>query len=125
MQYDVSTPEEYFDALDDDWRKARILDLRDLIARLAPNWREGIEYKMLSYSDEIGSVLHLNAQKSYVGVYVGDIAKVDPDGSLLGGLDLGKGCIRLKKRDDLTETGVPRFLERLVALRRDGVELGC
>lgn len=125
MQYDVASPEEYLAALADDWRKSRVMELRAMITGLAPDWREGIEYKMLSYSDKAGSVLHLNAQKTYVAVYVGDIAKVDPLGEMLVGLDLGKGCIRLKKRDNPETVGFLEFLKRLVELRRAGTELGC
>ena len=64
-------------------------------------------------------------KKAFVGVYVGNIGKVDPGGELLAGLDLGKGCIRLKKRDELNSTRLEAFLERLVDLRRSGAELGC
>lgn len=125
MQYDVEAPREYLDALDDDWRKTRLLEVREMISELAPDWREGIEYKMLGYFDRAGSVMHLNAQRAYVGLYVGNIAKIDPDGALLAGLDLGKGCVRLKKRNGIATTGLREFLKRLVNLRAEGVYLSC
>ena len=31
MQYDVKTPEEYMKAIDDDWRRETLMDLRQVI----------------------------------------------------------------------------------------------
>ena len=64
MQYNVNTPAEYLDALDNDWRREKLLQLRNIIHAKAPNLKEGIEYKMLNYYDEKGTVFHLNAQKN-------------------------------------------------------------
>lgn len=44
---------------------------------------------MLSYRDERDIVLALNAQKHYVSLYAGDASKIDPDGTLLSGLNVG------------------------------------
>ena len=97
MQYDVNSPKDYMEALEKDWRFERLEEIRQLIKQSAPQIVEGIKYKMLSYADENGDVFHLNAQKSYVALYVGDIEKIDATGTLLKGLSLGKGCIRIKK----------------------------
>lgn len=91
MQYDVKTPEEYIEALEDDWRREKLEHLRTLIKSKAPDFVEGIEYKMLNYSDDRGTIFYLNAQKNYVSLYTGDAKKIDPDGSLLKGIDVGKG----------------------------------
>ena len=125
MQYDAATPKDYLAGLDDDWRKAKLLKVCDLIADFAPEWRQDINYGMLAYRYDRGPALHLNAQKRYVGVYVGDIAAIDPDGTILKGMDCGKSCIRVKKANDLDETGVSAFLERFVALRKAGLETDC
>lgn len=125
MQYDVKTPTEYMAALDSDWRRETVEQLRRLIREKAPELQEGIAYKMLSYSDEAGMVFGLNAQKHYVSFYVGDTDKIDPDGSLLEGLECGKGCIRFKKRMAVAETKIDEFIARTAELRRQGEDVDC
>ena len=125
MQYDVSSPEEYLKALDDDWRKAKVLELRDILLSTADDIVEGINYKMLSYADHQGIICHLNAQKNYVGLYVGDAEKIDIDGNLLAGINCGKGCIRFKKSNDVTSDNIKTFISRTVQLWKDGVDIGC
>ena len=125
MQYDVSTPQEYLNSLEDDWRRETLLKLRVLIKEKNPRIVEGINYKMLSYSDDDGTVFHLNAQKAYVSLYVGDAGKIDPAGRLLAGLDRGKGCIRFKKSVDVTATRIDAFIERAFALREQDVAFDC
>lgn len=125
MQYDVKTPDEYMDKLGPDWRRRTLEELRALIKSAAPRLEEGINYKMLSYSDARGAVFHLNAQKSYVSLYVGDAGKIDTDGTLLAGLSVGKGCIRFSKSVNPADTGIAAFIERTVALRDQGEDIGC
>jgi uncharacterized protein YdhG (YjbR/CyaY superfamily) len=125
MQYDVTTPAEYLQALEHDWRRQTLEQLRLLIKKKAPQLREGIAYKMLSYSDAAGIVFGLNAQKHYVSFYVGDTHKVDPSGALLEGLERGKGCIRFKKKDVVAETKIDEFIARTAELRRAGADVGC
>lgn len=125
MQYDVKTPEEYMDKLGPDWRRKTLEQLRSLIKSRAPQLQEGINYKMLSYSDARGAVFHLNAQKSYVSLYVGDAGKIDADGTLLAGLSVGKGCIRFGKSVNPADTGIAAFIERAVALHEQGEDIGC
>lgn len=125
MQYEVSTPSEYLDALAEDWRKDTVQEIRDLIKLKAPEIAEAINYKMLCYRDSKGVVFHLNAQKNYVSLYIGDTSKIDTDGSLLDGLDLGKGCIRLKKNSRITETKLPEFIELTLQYWKEGRDIYC
>lgn len=125
MQYDVSTPEEYLEVLQDDWRKEKLLILREMIRVKAPDLTEGIQYKMLSYGDGTTTVFALNAQKNYVALYVGDIAKIDESGEMLKGLNLGKGCIRLSKSITIADTGLEPFIDRTIALWRQGIDIDC
>jgi hypothetical protein len=106
MQYEAKTPAEYMDQLAADWRRDKLTELREMILAQGAPLEEGIEYKMLRYGDADGAVFHLNAQKKYVSLYVGDAAKVDPDGTLLEGLNVGKGCIRFKKSVAIAETQI-------------------
>ncbi|TRX52024.1 DUF1801 domain-containing protein [Fulvivirga sp. M361] len=125
MQYEAKTPREYMAMLEPDWRKEKLETLRSLIKLKAPDFTEAINYKMLSYGNEQGVAFHLNAQKNYVSLYVGDANKIDPDRSLLNGLDTGKGCIRFKKSLSIKKTRIDEFLERAVQYWKDGKDIGC
>lgn len=125
MLYDVENPGEYLTALEDDWRKPVLLQIRDIIITKAPELDEGIEYKMLAYSGNGKTLFHLNAQKDYVSLYVGNIDKVDPEKQTLQGLSLGKGCIRFKKTTNPGKTNIDQFIERAVNLWRKGNDLDC
>lgn len=125
MQYHVQTPVEYLESLDPDWRRETLEELRSIIMSCAPDLTEGISYGMLSYGDERGLVFGLNAQKNYVSLYVGNARKVDPDGSLLQGLSVGKGCIRFTKSKVVSETRIGDFIERAVAMWRRGEDIDC
>ncbi|MBN9417286.1 MAG: DUF1801 domain-containing protein [Candidatus Eremiobacteraeota bacterium] len=123
MQYDVDSPEGYLAVLENDWRRTRLLEIRELL--LGHGLQECIRYKMLGYrfGDEI--IFQLNAQKNYVSLYVGEIAKVDPQGTVLKVASHGKGCIRLSKSTLLKDSGVPEFIVLAIDLARQGVYFGC
>lgn len=125
MQYNAQTPVEYLDILEEDWRKAKLLQIRAIILDKAYDFKERINYKMLCYSDQSGDLFHLNAQKNYVSLYVGDTEKIDPSGHLLKGLNLGKGCIRFKKSVKVADTRIAEFIEKAVVLWKEGIDLGC
>lgn len=123
VSYSANDPSDYLAQLDPDWRRNTLLALRTLIGQLAPDWVEVIDYRMLGYGPPGAPTLHLNAQKHFVGLYVGDIARVDPSGTLLAGMDCGKGCVRFKRRDAVGDN-VTAFLQNYIALKRAGVSLG-
>ena len=125
MQYNVRTPQEYLAALDDDWRREKLETLRIIIHSHGPDLVEGINYKMLCYRDSRGILFHLNAQKNYVSLYVGDAKKVDPDGSLLGSLNVGKGCIRFSKSTAISDTGIGEFVRRAIDMWKRGEDVAC
>lgn len=124
MQYDAKTPKEYLSLLEDDWRKEKLLAIRDLIFK-SYSFEEGIQYKMLSYGKDDRLLFHLNAQANYVSLYVGNIDKVNGARNLLKGLDLGKGCIRVKKPIDVNNTKLAQFISDAVKLWVDGGDLEC
>ena len=125
MQYDAGSPAEYLAALESDWRKDKLEQLRLLILKQSSKVEESINYKMLCYKLGDIAVLHLNAQKGYVSLYAGNIEKIDPEGKLLSGLNLGKGCVRLSKSKDIAATGIEEFIARAVQIAKQGVDLGC
>lgn len=124
VQYDVSTPAEYLDALEEDWRRETLLALRDLLLS-HDGVEEEIQYKMLGYRDEQGHICNLNAQKAYVALYVGTAEKIDPTGELLDGLNRGKGCIRFQKSNRVENSRIDEFIARTLELHREGADIGC
>lgn len=125
MQYDVDTPEEYLGALDHDWRRVSLMTIRQTLKDVAPEWTESVAHKMLCFSDEDGPVLHLNAQKAYVGLYVGDIDALDPDGSLTAGIPRGKTCLRYSKSRDVGDPRLAQLIERIKLRRAAGDHRTC
>lgn len=125
MLYDVKTPEEYLKKLPDDWRLQKINALRAIIKDKGPELTEKINYKMLAYGDDDNIVFCLNAQKNYVSLYVGNASKVDPDGKLLEGLNVGKGCIRFSKSVDVSDTRIDKFISRAVEMWERGEDFDC
>jgi len=125
MQYQVESPQEYLSALEEDWRKVKLIVLRNFILDKEADIEELIQYKMLAYSINGKVLCHLNAQKNYVSLYVGDITKVDPDGKLTDDLNKGKGCIRFGKSAALQQTHIENFIGLAKKLCRTGQDLSC
>ncbi len=125
MQYDVDTAEQYLVQLTSDWRKDKLLALRQELYNLAPEIEECINYKMLCYRLSKHVVCHLNVQKNTVSLYVGDISKVDPSGELLRNYNVGKGCVRLTKTKSIESANFKQFLSEMIKLARQGVDLSC
>ena len=124
MQYEATTPKEYLSQLEDDWRKPKLEQLRAIILN-NPGIQEGIKYKMLSYADEKGVFIQLNAQKNYVALYVGNASKVDPSGDLLQGIDHSKGCLRFKKNTAVEDTRIEEFVKLAIKKWKEGEDIGC
>ena len=125
MLSDAKTPSEYIEQLENDWRCEKLQEIRALIKRLAPQLDERIHYKMLGYGVEDKYVFHLNAQKQYVSLYVGNASKIDPDGELLKGLNIGKGCIRFTKTKNVENTRIDEFIARAIEMWRAGENIDC
>ena len=114
MQSNATTPDDFLAGLDSDWRRRTLEQIRAIIQREAPDLEESMHHKMLGYSDDDEFIFHLNVQRGYVSLYVDDISEIDPDGALLDGLDLGKGCIRFKASTSVPETRIDAFIARAI-----------
>lgn len=125
MLSDAETPSDYIDQLDHDWRRDKLLEIRAIIREQAPQLTESMHYKMLGYGVDDTYAFHLNAQRAYVSLYVGDTSKVDPDRKLLDGLNVGKGCIRFSKSTEIAETRVDEFIARAFSMWRAGEDIDC
>lgn len=125
MQYDAKNPEEYLDMLEEDWRKEKLLAIRQMILDYAPELEEVIRYKMLNYGKNDSYVFALNAQKHYVSLYVGTIEKIPNAEALLEGYNYGKGCIRVRKTIKMEETGLEKFIQQTIDMWRAGEDTDC
>ena len=125
MQYEVKTPSEYLEQLENDWRKEKLMQVQNMIKKNAPDLVEHIEYKMLSYAKNGKSIFHLNAQRAYVSLYVGSINKVDNAQELLKDFDIGKGCIRIKKKVSIPDTCLEVFIKRTIEVWEKGGNTDC
>lgn len=125
MQYDVKNSKEYLELLEDDWRKEKLLAIRQMIIAYAPELEEVIRYKMLNYGKDDHYVFALNAQKHYVSLYVGTIEKVENAETLLANYNYGKGCIRVKKSIKIEDTGLEQFIHKTVDMWRAGEDTAC
>ena len=125
MQYDVTTPDEYLEVLQKDWRREKILEIRQILLNQTPALTEGIEYKMLSYGLNGINIFHLNAQQNYVSLYVGNIDKVDGAEAMLQPFNRGKGCIRISKSINLAETRIRDFIEAAISHWEKGGNTYC
>ena len=117
---------EFLENLENDWRKEKLSEVRELLLSHS-QLTERMNYGMLSYGDGSGDepLFHLNAQKNYISLYVGDISKIDPDNSILKDLNLGKGCIRISKTKNIPETGLKEFIQKTVDLWLEGQDTYC
>ncbi|CTQ55151.1 hypothetical protein LP7551_03692 [Roseibium album] len=68
MQHSAETPQEYLEQLDDDWRRQKVLQIRNLIKSAEPSIKEHIHNKMLGYALDGEFFFHLNAQRNYVSL---------------------------------------------------------
>lgn len=125
MQYDQPTPEAYLAQLAPDWRRAVLLQIRELIRAAAPEADEFMQYKMLAFGSDGSTLCHLNAQKAYVSLYVGDADAIDNGRGLLEGLSVGKGCVRFSKSIRIDQTRVDEFIRAAVERWRRGESTGC
>lgn len=125
MQYDVKSPEEYLAALEEDWRKDKLLQVRQFVLEHGPELEESIRYRMLAYGRDDEWVFGLNAQKGYVSLYVGDIDEIENANELLEPFNTGKGCIRIRKSVDIHSTGLEEFIQAAIGHWRDGRDASC
>ncbi|MEM8652542.1 MAG: DUF1801 domain-containing protein [Pseudomonadota bacterium] len=125
MLSNAKSPSEYLDQLEDDWRRSKLLSIREMIRKKAPQLDEKIHYKMLGYGVDDNYAFHLNVQRAYVSLYVGNISKIDPSGELLSGMNIGKGCIRFAKSTEITEMRIGAFITRGYEMWKSGDYIDC
>jgi hypothetical protein len=113
-QYDVATPEEYFEKLEEP-RKSEIMKIhnliREIVPELEPHIRSGMigygnyHYKYASGREGDWFKIGLASNKNYISIYAcavvdgGYVAEKYKE--KLPKASIGKSCIRFKKLDDV------------------------
>ena len=120
MLHDSRDPQAYMDSLEEDWRKHLISFVADWIKDNVQDATPFMQYKMLAFGDavqtdeETDSIFCINAQRNYVSLYVGNIQRVDPDGTITAPFDCGKSCVRIKKSKRDETDHIKRLLSAAV-----------
>lgn len=106
-----NNPADFIELLAADWRKDKLQQIRALILSQDPDITESISYNMLAFQLHSAPLFHLNVQKNYVSLYCDDISKIDPDGKILAGLNVGKGCIRFTQTKNIAQTNIADYIK--------------
>lgn len=80
---------------------------------------------MLAYQLNDKTVFHLNAQKHFVGLYLGSIDKVEGSEKIRHSFDCGKGCIRIKKGDMDKLDLLNEFIRKVLEKAKMNDDIGC
>jgi uncharacterized protein YdhG (YjbR/CyaY superfamily) len=107
MQSTAATVDEYLETVPPE-RLAALARLRQLCLDTLQGYREGMEYGMPSYSKAGTVEVSFNSQKQYISFYVLNQAVVDRYRDQLK--DVGKGCIRYRKPDQIDFAVVEKLL---------------
>lgn len=124
MKSTATTVPEYLAGLPED-RKAALTKLRALIRKSAPSAKESIQYGMPTYTVDSTGLFAMASQKQYMALYIVDKGVVDRHRQALGNLDVGKGCIRFRKLDDLPLDTAKAMIEESVERLRKGESQNC
>jgi uncharacterized protein YdhG (YjbR/CyaY superfamily) len=105
----------YFKSLDAPTR-AVLTELRSWVLKAAPHASETMLYKMPTYL--LGEVwVSYKAQKNYFSLYVCETRVVAKHAKALAHLDVGKGCIRFKKIEQLPKKEMLEILKESAKIR--------
>ncbi len=108
MAKTAQSAEDYFNALPEARRKDLSV-LRDRIRSLLPKAQETMACKMPTYEID-GFVCAIASQKHHMSLYLCDAALLEKYKNALAHLDLGKGCVRFKKLEDLPMDAVEALI---------------
>ena len=81
-------------------RKTEILKLRALIKEYYPNIKETMKYNLPDFKLENLSLFQIASQKNYISFYISK-ALLHSHKEELSNLNLGKGCIRFEKLEQI------------------------
>jgi uncharacterized protein YdhG (YjbR/CyaY superfamily) len=105
MKSKATTVEEYLADVPEERRRA-LETLRTLCLEELVGYEEGMQYGMPSYSRDGSAVeVAFASQKDYISFYVMRERVIRANAQLLDGLSVGKGCIRFKRLEQISDTG--------------------
>lgn len=115
MQSQAATVDAYLLELTNERREA-VAALREVVRRAAPDAVEEMRYGMPSY-DLRGPFCAVASQKARLSLYVCEPELVAAHKPHLGRVEVGKGCIRFRRLDQLSLPAAEALL-RAAAARR-------
>jgi len=83
--------------------------LRDWVREVLPNARETMGYKMPTYEGR-GKICAIAAQKRHFALYLCESDTLERHRAAFDHLNVGKGCIRFTRFDDLPRDAARRVL---------------
>jgi uncharacterized protein YdhG (YjbR/CyaY superfamily) len=113
MQSTAATVDEYMQTVPPE-RRAALTTLRRLCREILTGYDESMQYGMPSYSRNGVVDVAFNSQKNYISLYVKQ-ALVDQYRDRFK--NVGKGCIRYTKPEQIDFAIVTKLLEGTAALR--------
>lgn len=100
-----------------DARRDALAGLRRLCRERLDGFEEAIRYGMPSYARDGVVEVAFASRKQYVSFHVLRTEVLDAHRSQLAGLDLGKGCIRYRRTDQIDVDLVASLLDATAAAR--------
>ena len=108
MKYDVSTIEEYLDAIPHE-RREIVVKLISLLQEYFPEIEGNMQYNMPTFEP----VCAIASQKHHISFYIHRVDLVEKYRDELGKLKVGKSCIRFNKMEKLPETTLRKILNEI------------
>ncbi len=105
MKYEVSTIEEYLEAIPPE-RKQIMIKLIALVKEYFPGIEGNMQYNMPTFDP----ICAIASQKHHISLYIHRIDLVEKYRTELGKLKVGKSCIRFKKLEQLPAQTIRNIL---------------
>ena len=111
MQSEAKTVTKYLKEVPEE-RQASLAQLRALCLDVLEGYEESMEYGMPSYKKKDGEIeVAFASQKQYISFYLLKKDVLDKFRDQLSGLNVGKGCIRYRKPQQIDFKLVQQMLE--------------
>jgi uncharacterized protein YdhG (YjbR/CyaY superfamily) len=110
MQSDAKTVDRYLKEVPDE-RRAALARLRELCLDTLDGYEESMSYGMPGYNRQGEEIeVAFASQKNYISLYILKQDVFEKHRPALAGLNLGKGCIRYRKPEQIDFDVVERLL---------------
>lgn len=106
--------DRYLESVPDAGRRAALVELRETCLELLPGFAEAVRYRMPCYLRGDEPEIAFANQKQYISLYVPRTDVMAAHRDRLGGLSVGKGCIRYRRPEQI-DMDVVRAILRTTA----------